>query len=68
MTDPRLAEQLNQLTEAELLEALNATLAARRTVTPEQQAARDDDAFYESVFPSDRHPHLGPVPTRPDVD
>lgn len=55
MTDSHLVGELDKLSEAELLDALNATLASRRQPPTEEQlaqrAAQDADAEYLRYYP-----------------
>jgi len=49
-TTEQLSEQLSGLDDAELLEVLNAALAARQG-TPMTEQGQDDERFYKSVYP-----------------
>lgn len=57
MANEDIVEQLDQLSEAELLATLNATLAKRQAPPTEQelakQQARADSAEYERYYPSE---------------
>jgi hypothetical protein len=57
MTDGQtLEEQLAGLDDTELLGALNAALAKRRSTSTQTPQERDDDQFYRSLYPDDsRH-------------
>ena len=68
MTDKTLAEQMAELTEHQVLAAVNEYLASKANTTPPTAQEMDDNAFYESVYPSSRDPRLGPVHSRPHVD
>lgn len=66
------ARILDSLSDAELLQELNATLSRRRppATDAEKQSAADstqaasDDAFYAQMYPATQHPAMGPRPIR----